>query len=160
LDLDLRRLTLTFSETINLKSIELDQLTLQSTYTSDLSTQFIIFSSFLAFIESDEDSNIVNIGLSNNLFFQIKHFTKLSKSIDSSYISISPSFVSDMAFPKGLRIIEIPSSSALKARVFQPDLQRPFVSSWNLDLDKNQILLVFSKPVDINSMDISQVFFI
>lgn len=151
LDMDARVVALTFSETVKMSSIAIDELTLQADRAIGVTTEVLRLTPVLASLVSFEDSPLVVLQLSTSAFAQLKAFEFLAKSAESSFVSMTRQFVSDCAgnatFPAN-RVEEVPPSGARMASHFIPDGSAPSLESWYIDLTLDQIVLTFSKPVD------------
>ncbi len=114
LDMDSRILTFNFSKPVSVSSIKLNQLTLQSDETTQISTEFVKFSPVLGTVLTQHDSNIIQIFIEQSAFFAIKHFPNLGKSVGTTYVAISNKFVTDTVLPQPNQVFEITNAAALK----------------------------------------------
>lgn len=114
LDMDSRILTFNFSKPVSVKSVDLTQLTLQSDESPQTTTEYIKFSSLLAAVLTQHDSNIIQIFIEQSAFFAIKHFPNLGKSVYTTYVAISNAFVTDTVVPQPNLVFEITNAAALQ----------------------------------------------
>lgn len=151
LDLDSSFLYLTFDDVVASDSIDLSSLTIQNKASSP--TSFVALSG--TSMPQDRNSDQITISLSQGDLFALQLDLSLAMSADDTYISIDSNFITDI---EGRAIISIPPTSALSiTTLFIPDTTSPSLSSFSLDMDTGTMLLNFSEPILLSSVDPSQI---
>ena len=145
IDIDQGNLLLTFTETVQERSLDVTELTFQSNYTVP-ATQY----SLTAAISNSESSYILSITISLFDLNNIKALTELCTSPDDCYLSFSTDLVMDMV---GLPIVPISATDAMEA-VYIPDLTGPMLVGFTqLDYSSNSLTLQMSETVDISTLN-------
>ena len=149
-DLNAGRLTLYFNEPVNASTFTASGLTVQSARRSRtglrLTNSLTPSSSGLSIVVtlSPEDLN------------EIKRIDTLLVDVETSYITITDLFIEDM---NGNSIVPVINGFALQASGFIPDMSRPFVSSYSLDMDSGYVAITFSETVNVSSISCDQLTF-
>lgn len=157
LDLTTRTLTLHFSETIKLSSVNLEALRLQSERTATVSTESLQLSGDLVSIVSTRDSPTLVIYFMDEGFFLLKTLYSLAKSPGQTFLSLKRSFVLDRDEIIPNRVIQIFASFALKVSVYTPDLMAPALVLWEADFSTNKLRFLFSESVNASTIDPSAI---
>ena len=157
LDLDASRLVLNFSEPVIPSTVNVELLTLQSEL-SQLSTTtqaYTLFSSSrVANADLTTETSTIYISVSLTDSNNIKRRELLASNINSTFISVSRSLVEDPANnPSGA----IQTSAGLPASFYTPDMTRPELLSFDIDVNTKIITLRFSESVNTTSLDPSQI---
>ena len=143
IDLDLRIITLYFTETVNVSSMDITQLTLHCSNSTFSNCSYSLKNSS----SSDTNQPTLAIQLSNTDFNEIARREQLATGLYSSFISISTDFIYDMSFnpvlPNG-----VPNLQAIS---YTSDKSRPSLLSFSLDLNNGILLLTFNEVVNISS---------
>ena len=147
LNMDLRILTLTFSEVVNLTFFNPAGLTLQSGPVIDRADFYRLQSSTAIFetltevivLLSDEDAN------------EIKRMTTLAAEPSNTYISISPELVQDTS---NLDVVEISNSSAIQVFMggYIRDTTPPYLLEFSFNLTSEVLILTFDETVDADTV--------
>ena len=142
-------LTLFFSETVRVETLQLTSLTLQNQLADEKWT--IQYSGALL----SNDSTQVVIRLDNRDLNQIKILTNLSTIVTNTYVSITSSLIKDMNNNKAAAIN---TDSPLLVQNYTPDTRRPSLTSFDLDMDgSGSLTLTFSESVNVSSLDVTKV---
>lgn len=144
LDMNAGHLVLTFTEVVDIQSLDISQLALQS---SVLLNQTYRFTGVVDVVPSDSDS-VFAIQLTQADLNMIKQNHTLATSISNTYLGIKSGAIRDMAYNFVVPIV-------LQASLFISDTTGPNIVSFSLDLNSNQLVLIFSESVDALSLNIS-----
>lgn len=147
-------LSVTFSELIDITSITLSAMTIQSKASTDFSTESITLSSDVATILNSENDYIIDIQLQDTIFLANSEISILGTSYDNTYLAISRSFCNDKG---GNRVLEISTARALQCNFFYADYIPPYISEWSINLNEGIITLEFSKLVDTASLVLDEI---
>ena len=152
LDMDDGNLRMTFSETVDVSSLEISEVSIHNNRTgSSVTYNLTKLSNF-----TSADSPIVTLPLSIFDVNELKRLTNLAVQADGSdaFLSLTPSFVSDM---NQNRITPIRPSDAKQAFEVTPDTTCPALSSFTLDMNTGYLTLYFDETVNSTSMDVSEI---
>ncbi len=108
--------------------------------------QFLPLSSF--------DSHTLVVYLSHDDLDNIKVLTGLATGHNNSFIAITEEIVSDTV---GNRVIEINTTEALRAYMYEPDITRPQLRAFDFDLDAGNLTLTFTETVNTSSLDVTMI---
>ena len=150
LDLDQQLLTLTFDETVDVSTFSITNVILQDRQTRP--TQSVTLGA-LSTIESPDGIEVV-IRLSDDDFNLITSTFPLATMDTNTFISIESGTVFDTNSNPS---IEILPSNAMQITGHFPDITRPSLETFDLDLDNGVITLVFSESVNITTFDMTQL---
>ena len=145
LDLNVGQVILTFSETVNIPTLQPSLITIsasQSSYT---------LTGYAQLIPRDADSHFA-IQLSQQDANNIKVRTILGTVIDNSFISFKRSTVQDM---NSNDVIAISGNNALQAAAYVQDTTSPILQSFSLDVNTGLLTLKFDETVEATSVNIS-----
>ncbi|XP_065887295.1 uncharacterized protein [Dysidea avara] len=145
-------ITLEFNETVLASSLNLAQITLQSTMDNSNNSSYTLTNSSW----TEEDSTVINITLS---FFDLNEIKKIrnlasNESGSNTFMSITNLTITDMNLNS---VVAIPSSSALPVRDIVPDTTPPQLVSFDLNLNSEQIILMFTETVDRTTLVFSEI---
>ena len=146
-DLDLALITLTFSESVEYKLLDPQQITLLSSPNSSI--EYTLKNGNLSV--NSTSPHIVSLSLTSSDTNEIKHLTKLASSLDNTYISITNLTVQDY---NGNDIEEISSEEAQPASNYLPDQTPPVVLEFDLDMNRGIITLSFTEVINITSLNV------
>jgi hypothetical protein len=147
LDLDLRVLTLYFSESVNASSVNVSGIVLVGGQDPDDE----LFRLEESYVNSTDGPNI-DIVLPRNDFNIIKTLTRLATNENDSFIEITWSAVFDMARNP---VVTISQPSALQVDNYTADASAPMLENFDLDMNGVNLTLYFSETVDISSIQFS-----
>ena len=148
LDMDQSQLILTFSEVVDIVTLDVTNIRLQPLPNTALGYSL---TGYAQLIPADAD-NVVAVQLSRTDSNAIKLNTGLGTGRPDSYISLSSSTVSDM---NSNEAVAIGTSNAIQAADYIDDNTRPQIESFNLDLDEGVLSLYFDETVDASTFNVS-----
>ena len=134
-------ITLYFSESINIDTLDILGITLQSAETlgPDVQRYTLTDGSYVF-----QNTSTVAINTTEFDFSGIRLVSPLIESVNTSYITIPDGSFVDIAGNVG---IGIPTTNALKASLVDIDLTAPDLLSFNLDLNFGTLIMTFSQPL-------------
>lgn len=142
-------LTLTFSETVRVDTLDVTQITLQN---GPLFSEFWMLADG---VPLTTDDTVVSIRLQNGDLNQIKNLTDLATNGNNTYISVTQLLIQDMNSNNN---DQRPPSIPIQATEFVEDMIRPELASFDLDMDGSGLLtLSFSETVNVSSLDVTQI---
>ena len=145
LDLEQHLITIYFSETVFIDTLNVSELRLQSTSVDGGSYSLSVNS-----ISVDLDGPRMTLSLDQTTDVNsLKLLTDLAQSPNTTFISITDNFILD-AF--GNKVVSIESSSALQAVSYFPDITGPYLLGFDLDIDSAVVTLSFDEPVSYSSL--------
>ena len=143
-------LSLSFSETVDVSSLDVRDIVLQNdTGLYDEHFYRLTTGSF-----DDTDTAVVHIALSFDDITELKKDRLLATTENNTFISFTSEFVSDTT---GNRIVDIPTYDALQADLVIADRIRPQLNAFDLDLTLGILYLFFSETVDPYSLNLNQI---
>ena len=143
-DLNSASLVLSFSEPINVKSINITALTLTNGSTGGSSLTLTGGSGR----HTDDIKKIVSISLAAEDIRDIKLNDNLATNVMNTYILFTNKFIIDMA---GNDII--PQYSPVMVTQYLADITSPNLINYNLDMNIGQLLLTFDDVLRVNTLD-------
>ena len=150
LDVNQGLLILTFSETVDIFTFNISELSLQSQESSSVLYQLHTPDNIFP---SDADYR-VSLSLSAEDINYIKRNVNLGTSTSNTYLSVTSSTAIDM---NANRLAAINSNSALQAFSVIPDVTSPVLESFDLDMDNGLITLTFSETVNATSINLMEM---
>lgn len=148
---------LTFSKVINISTLALDQLILQSQKSVSASTLSVLFSNEIAVVQPyDTTQLVVSLKLTSYGFSKIKGLMTLAHRQATSYLAVTTKFVTDLALSKN-SIVAVTAANALLATDYYPDHIPPVLDSWIMDASLDVLNLTFSEPVDVDTFIITDM---
>ena len=148
-DMNSGALTLVFDEPINVSSIYIPGLTVQDAVRSRTGLQL-----YNSSVLSPSNGLSILIRLSDTELNEVKRIDSLFTFLNNSYISISSTFLTDLS---GNQVVSKLNGFALRASMYSPDVQRPSIITYSIDMNKGSILLYFSETVNISSVRCSDI---
>ena len=149
LDINTGFLTLLFSEVVNVSTLQVDGISLQSTDNISNISQFHILTDEVSLLFSN-DSTLVRIYIGFTDLNTIKFLSHLATTVHDTYLSIERFTIMDMS---SLSVVAIPKEQAFNVLVFSPDEQGPILQIFNLNLSDGTVTLFFDETIDIRSFD-------
>ena len=150
LNLDTRRATLTYDETIDPDTFVITGITFQNKRSSP--TQSVTIS---ALSSTDSTPGTVFIlNLHDTDFNDMAAVFSLATMVENTFISVIAGVVQDMNSNPS---VAIPTSNALQITNHTEDNTRPTLARFNLDLDANLLSLTFSETVNVTSFNPTQI---
>ena len=154
LNMTSQTLSITFSELIDITSVLLSELTIQSKASTDFSTESITLSPIVATLLNSENDFILDIYLQNAISLANSEISTLGTSSENTYLAISRSFCKDKG---GNQVLEISTDRALQCFFFYADYISPYISEWSINLNEGIISVEFSKAVNISSLLLPEI---
>ena len=143
-------LTLSFTEPVDVNEIYPTGITLQGS--SNTTTDYI---TLIGGTVSDESSDVIQINLTSSDLHRLRS-SDFARSVSDTFISIESFSIRDVAIQPNY-IQEIPTSDALQVKVYHNDTNPPYITSFTLDLNKDQLMITFSEAISVESVDASQL---
>ena len=150
LDVNEGLLILFFTETVNIFTFNITELSIQPQQDSTESYQLNIADNVFP---SDADYSF-SLLLSSADINYIKQQTDLGTFINNTYLTITSSAVFDMNMN---RVVAIENANALMAASVIPDMTSPVLESFTLDIDSGIMRFTFSETVDASSLDLNRI---
>ena len=154
LDMNTNILTLYFSESVNVSSLNTSQITLQAYYTivNETTNKYTLQSAY----SSSSDGLVVVISLGYTDMNEIKKRTRIATLSTNTYITLTALAISDMF---ALQVNPISDGSAQHVRVYVADTTHPSMVDFQFDFNPGVLSLTFDETIDISSFDPSKVTF-
>ena len=147
LNLDSRILTVQMSEVIKISSVVLNALSLQSEQVVSARTQSFVLSAAVCELLTISNSVDIEIFFKEDGFNFLRSFQQLAQRPMYTFLSATDLFVIDTAMNEN-RVVAISEASAVSVSEFSPDLSRPHLKSWEIDMSYDRITLTFSEPMN------------
>ena len=145
-------LTLSFSETVNASSLNVSGIVLQSTnLTADSSVRL---TSALVSVNSTHAPSVLHITVSATDLAAIRALESMGRTAATTFVSLDNTAVSDFA---GNAVDAIAASSALTVTTRTVDITPPTVSSFNLNMQSNQLVITFDEPVVLSTFEVESI---
>lgn len=163
LDMQTWHLRLQFSEIVDVSSIDLREIALMSARSIKRDTEVLYFadpsssdrvSPNIATLRETADSTVLHIDFTNITITKLKNMQFLGHSIENTYFALTYKFIKDL---NENTVRTIYYSLAQRIDEFYPDTVSPRLVSWDVDLTLDLIVLLFSEPMNISSIDFSQL---
>ena len=142
-NLDLVSLTLSFSETVNISTLNVAVLTLQNAQANATESFTLTGGEFPAI-----DTSLVNINFTTEDYRTLQSLTELGINTQNTFISFPSSLVEDLY---SFAIQAIGSDNALQAAAVGIDTVQPVLTGFDFDMDAGTITLSFSEVVETDS---------
>ena len=144
IDLSADTITLHFSESIRVSTLNISAISLQG---SDPSNSYTLTDSFT----ESKNGPIIVVNISMYDSNQIRNSSKVAISPTSTYIKIYRGGVTDM------NMNNLPETGPIKVSDFTKDEVSPYLKDFSFDLDAGVIVFTFSETVDISSFEPSGI---
>lgn len=148
-DLNTATISLTFTDVLDISTLDLRQLTVQNSQSSPSETSTLIDSTTTS---TNTDTFVVNLGTLD--LAAIQSNLGLATTESNTYFSFTSSLVRDVS---GLEVVAIPSSSAIGPATYIADSIRPSVVSFNLDMNTGILSISFSEPILVSTLTLQSV---
>ena len=150
LDMNVGQIIMTFSETVDILTLQFSQITLQ---VSDDTSDSYSLTGVANLIPPDADYRFaIQLTEADSNF--VKAHTGLGTSRDNSYLSITANTIVDM---NSNIVFPIPNGQALQAESFIPDTSDPMLRSFSIDMNLGVLSLTFDETVNAASFNVSAV---
>ena len=150
LDLNVGQIIMTYSETVDVRTLQPNQFTV---LTDQGSSNAYTLTGFRSLIPPDAD-NVFAIQLSENDANSLKSRTTLGTSLINSYLSFSSTAIQDM---NGNDVIEISRAGARQAQTYNEDLTDPELRSFSLNANTGLLRLTFDETVNASTFNVTAV---
>ena len=145
LDLTLDYLTLYFSETVNVSSLDASQITLQQD-SGGLLSKHKLTGGYSLFM----DDPVVTVKLLNEDLNVIKQLTQLATEMNNTYLSLSDLTILDM---NGNNVVMVPVNRATGVTKYTDNEVRPQLTAFGIDLNASILTLSFSETVNSSTLE-------
>ncbi len=144
LDLNVGILTLTFSESVNVSSFDVRQVTLQSAPSSPVHTYTLNGG-----LASLAESTTVEVDLLQTDLNAIKGLPGLASLASNTYLSITSATIQDTNMNY---VLPVSMSSALFVAQFTVDSSGPLINAFDLSYDSGILTFTFDETVDLSTI--------
>lgn len=151
LDLNVGILTLTFSESINVTSFDIRQVTLQSAPSSPVET-YTLSGGLVSLAES----TTIDVDLLQSDLNDIKANPDLASLGSNTYLSVTAATVQDA---NGNFVLPVTMSDALFVARFTADTSGPIIEAFDLSYDRGILTLSFDETVNVSTIQTSALTF-
>ena len=137
------QITLSFSETVQVGTVRLDQLSLDQFTSTDFSR--FTLSNDGRILGADRD--IITIQLTPNDLINLKRTGGVCFNQFSCWVRFTSNFIRDIT---NNAIIEVPVRTTdllTQSQTFIPDTTPPMLQAFDIDLNRGEMLLVFDEPI-------------
>ena len=150
LDLNRNELTLIFNETVDASELNLTTITLQNSYTNPTTQLGLTLRTLVApTTSSQDDSTVIVISLGFDDRNDIRGYTNVAVSNETTYISVTNETIIDTS---GHSVIAIPDDEALRVSSFTEDTVPPSLERFSLDVNSGLLELTFDETVNASSL--------
>jgi len=149
-DMNNGTLLLNFNEPVDVATLDVTKLILQSHANEAVSDTFRLTSGGT----SSSNGLQVLVQMTDTDLNNIKKREYLYVNSSSAYLQVEAGFIKDMA---GNQIVAIPNASAQAAALYITDTTRPRVVSFSLDMTAETLTILFSETVDVRSYNASAI---
>ena len=153
LNMDTRDLILYFSETVNVETLNISAITLQSTQELvEGATEYFTLTNlpqpFGSYSPSENGPTLL-VKIGEYDANQIKYLTQLAQDTNSTYISLTTFTIEDM---NGNLLVPISDENATQITTYLPDVTGPVLRDFSLNLTAERLVLTFDETVDFRSI--------
>ena len=145
-DLNAATMSLTFTDVLDISTLNLRQLTVQNSQTAPTESHTLMDSTSTS---TNTDTFVVNLGAQD--LTSIQSNLGLATVTSDTYISFGSSLVRDIS---GLEIIGVPPTSARGPAVYIADTTNPTLTSFSLDMNTGALSISFSEPVLVSALSL------
>ena len=146
LDLNAGAVIFTFTEVIDGRTVTPDVLQFQDKSTSPVDT----YTLKSALVDFEQSSPVTVVNFTSGELNEVKSIQGLLTSRENTFISLSSSFVADLAGN------EIAVESGLQAAEFITDTTSPELLMYSLDMDTGVLMLNFSETVNVTTLNLAE----
>ena len=157
LNLTSHELILYFSETVEAKTLNINEIILQNSKARDKGSEYVKLNMGILPLYTQsftQDYHIIVLYLGEKDSNSIKAFTELATSVNDTYISLTADTVRDM---NNNPIVEIPFYDGKKVRDFFNDFVQPVLREFSLDLNTGELHLTFSETINASSLHVNEI---
>jgi hypothetical protein len=153
LDMNGGAMTLSFSETVDITTFQITELTLQSSESVNTPIPLFTLTSYSRLIPADAASEFV-VRLSMNDINTIKAHVDIGISISTSFLALTSDTILDMSSNS---IVPIISNDALQVGNYTADSTSPSLVSFSANLYTRMLVLTFDEAVSPSTFDPSSL---
>ena len=153
-DLNTGQLEFTFSETVNVSSLNTTQITLlnvESVYSAIIPVHRLTLNG--GYVLTMGDNTTITVQLLKSDLDELKA-VPIATERETTFLSVTSDFISDM---NGNELVSITVNRARIAREFINDTTRPILEEYSIDLNVGHITLTFSETVNTSTIDLTQL---
>ena len=151
-DLNTEAFSISFSEPMNLSSIDFTQFTLFSDQSSTASETYTLTGGVLT------SSNGSTVAIMLELLFMDVNEIKLLQNLCTSVTNCIPAFTSQFGSDlAGNAVVALSPQLSQQFEAFVADVTPPQLVSFDLDMNTGALILTFSEPVNAGSLDPMQI---
>ena len=157
LNLTSHELILYFSETVEARTLNINEITLQNSQVRYDTSEFVTLTMGSLPLHTQsftDDYHVLVIHLGEVDTNRIKAFTNLATHENNTYISLTANTVHDM---NSNPIVEIPLYDGKRVRVLYDDFVRPELREFSLDIDAGELHLTFSETINASSLRVEEI---
>ena len=155
LDMNTARLTLTFAETVNVSSLDVGEIVIQSAQLSPVEWRRLQSGNTEFDSESTSpDWPIIVVNIGHDDMNSLKKQTSLATSNETTFIALTRLSIQDM---NGNVLNPVLTTNAISVTSFTPDTTEPELKEFNISLDAGEIVLTFSETVNISSLNLTLI---
>eukprot|EP00730_Choanoeca_flexa_P007274 TRINITY_DN12305_c0_g5_i1.p1 TRINITY_DN12305_c0_g5~~TRINITY_DN12305_c0_g5_i1.p1 ORF type:complete len:1793 (+),score=418.27 TRINITY_DN12305_c0_g5_i1:133-5511(+) len=155
LDMTLGKLALTFSQTMNVNTLQASEVQLQSA-SRNADAQASLALSMATTVVGGNGFRVV-LNLTNDDLDVIKSRPELGTSSNNTFLALSSDAMEDV---RGQPVLAVLRSGALSATQVEPDTIAPKLVSYNFSLDAGELALSFSEVVLPSRANVSRAGFV
>ena len=152
LNLNARRLFLTFDEAVSIASVNVSQITLQNEASTPVSQLTLSVNTAVRAVATS--SSQVQLDLTAADFNSLTIVRNFSIFPNNTFISLGPVSILDLVQNAAK---DIPVSAAKMAATVVSDATQPSVTSWTLDITTRIVTLTFSETISASTFDVTQL---
>jgi hypothetical protein len=145
-------LTLSFSETVRVDTLNISSIILQND--TDMYVEYRLTGGSVVDPQNQAE---VRIELVDEDFNDIKSLTTLATTDTTTLVRLDSSVIEDMS---GNLVVMLNTSDAIRAIVYEKDTTPPELLGFQLDLNSSQLFLNFSETVDASSVNVTAIMFL
>ena len=142
-------LVLSFSETVNVASLQPSELTFVSSASAPQSFYALLNSTVTTAVDSTSVEIVLSSFDQDSLKSQL-----IATQPSNTFLSASAPFAKDLS---GNQFTAIATSSPLQATSFVRDTVKPTLTSWDLNINDGLMSLTFSEPIDTTSINLNSL---
>eukprot|EP00118_Oscarella_pearsei_P023607 m.284220 g.284220 ORF g.284220 m.284220 type:complete len:7575 (+) comp40677_c0_seq9:1023-23747(+) len=151
-DLNSGLLTMTFTEGIDVATMNFSQLSVQSEKST--TNKSVVSYTFTDAKPSTDDNRIVRISLSKEDLNRLKTLGGLAESNDTTFFTFTSGFVKDLS---GNDVAAISPENSLGVSSFAADTVKPSLDRVTLDMNKGLLLLDFDESVVLETLTADKI---
>lgn len=148
-DLNAATISLTFTDVLDISTLDLTQLMVQNSQSAPSESHTLVDSTTTS---TNTDTFVVNLGAQD--LASIQSNLGLATMPADTYISFGSSLVRDVS---GLEIVAVPPTSARGPAMYVADSTNPTLMSFSLDMNMGALSISFSEPVLVSTLTLQMM---